>query len=1295
MKIFIRSQVIKEFGIDFADYEETLQIFRENPSHSSLNLEKLHSKGAQPLYSIRDNRERRIILCPIKTKLGEQVWVVTKIFTRHEYEKLKNGGGIVSLSDAEKEELTQAYVEVGSGKEEKSELEIKETTQVEYVNQQYIFLDDEQESLKKASLPRIISGAPGSGKTSTLLALIKHNMAHWAAQKEEGQLPRILVLAKSKFLVEQMQKEWQEMCKKDRSIKPEWIKCIEFQTPEDIYKANHPGQAITFIGETEFIKWYLEDYAKKHNNKHGKQAALPMGKDNAALIYQELHTMSGYSNLDTYNNQVNDNLSLFADPKARKTIWQVYEAYRSHLNKQDKKVDLAFKPVVLSRQYDFVGVDEAQDLSRQQLRTLVQIDRNTARKNLVVCVGDHQRLFGSESTIPFLKTLFWEVGEKEAIQNSALHASYRCAEPIIRFANESLILKYQAIGGSAVADSNELPFIEGIGEQKKGNVVWLGGSDSKSKESDSEKLAIISKNNRENADFVVITSPEHFEDAVSKFGRERVFTAKQMKGLQAKEVLLYKFFEQDGFKAANKPISREPEIDLQKALEEGKIPKGCKDGNICHNNIFNELFVAITRAQASLIIYQPEQHDIAAITARLKKSINGNSSAYAPSQEVHVSSEEDWRKRVEELKARAKSDPDPKLQAMILEIEKNYLKNSSEMKQEVTESKAELTPLEAYLSRVNPEADAKTAIQNSTSKGTNKGKKQQLQKQATQSNVRSQPSKPPVKKETKEESLQDMDVTLASLSPEKRLDVILEYIIQGKVEAIDALLNFPFQELKDYQSLSKEEQIAQNLPAQVLIKYVNPNKVERPSLPEPLIRALAAYTKQISSLTRLEQKERQDAFMAFLNYRSVEWPLPLAVLILKAPNIDKTTIDFMQGFKQKRRNELNSGLMSGEINVVPKLQRLGLINTEDGEGKKGHEGGTPLQCAAYNGHVELISKLLAAGADIHYTNKKYGTALHLAVRGNHPEAIAALIKNGADINQPNEQGETPLHLALQIGNIEAAIALIKNGANVDKSSNNIESPLHVAVRKGYIEVINALLERNVNVNQTNADCETPLHVAVKNNKLLAIKALLKKGAELNKYDFFYQTPLYIAVEKGYTEAISVLIEDKGADVNKACTDYRESPLYVAVYRGDEQTVAALIKAGADVNQANSEGQTPLIAAAVTGNVNIVSALIAVEGCRFDTYKASIEEIEENVQEYGDKEAKERAKKFIETRKADEDGNFSILPHEMAAILGHDKVKVLIQDKMDQSVARKAGKLGVFGPQQENSFAPDENQVLTP
>jgi tankyrase len=56
--------------------------------------------------------------------------------------------------------------------------------------------------------------------------------------------------------------------------------------------------------------------------------------------------------------------------------------------------------------------------------------------------------------------------------------------------------------------------------------------------------------------------------------------------------------------------------------------------------------------------------------------------------------------------------------------------------------------------------------------------------------------------------------------------------------------------------------------------------------------------------------------------------------------------------------------------------------------------------------------LLAAGVDIHATDKNGVTALHHAVRFRSPTAVQTLIEHGADVNEAcRRNGSTPLHRA--------------------------------------------------------------------------------------------------------------------------------------------------------------------------------------------------------------------------------------------------------------------------------------------
>jgi hypothetical protein len=76
----------------------------------------------------------------------------------------------------------------------------------------------------------------------------------------------------------------------------------------------------------------------------------------------------------------------------------------------------------------------------------------------------------------------------------------------------------------------------------------------------------------------------------------------------------------------------------------------------------------------------------------------------------------------------------------------------------------------------------------------------------------------------------------------------------------------------------------------------------------------------------------------------------------------------------------------------------------------GHPGADDLDPKAQR---DMISYLIAAGADPDAVDKSCVTPLHRAVRTRSSAAVSALIDRGADPLLRNKSGSTPLHLAVQ------------------------------------------------------------------------------------------------------------------------------------------------------------------------------------------------------------------------------------------------------------------------------------------
>ncbi|CAH1249817.1 ANK1 [Branchiostoma lanceolatum] len=234
---------------------------------------------------------------------------------------------------------------------------------------------------------------------------------------------------------------------------------------------------------------------------------------------------------------------------------------------------------------------------------------------------------------------------------------------------------------------------------------------------------------------------------------------------------------------------------------------------------------------------------------------------------------------------------------------------------------------------------------------------------------------------------------------------------------------------------------------------------------------------------------------------------------------------------------------------------------------------TPLHIAAENGHLETVSALMTAGADVNARFELQWTPLHKAAENGHLETASALLTAGADVNARDIRQRTPLHIAAYNGHLETASALLTAGADVNARGNKQWTPLHFAAQDGHRETASALLTAGADVNALAELQRTPLHVGAQNGHHETVSALLTAGADVNARDNKQITPLHRAAQNGHHETVSVLLT-AGADVN-ARDNLQLTPLNLAAGNGYPETVSALLAAGTDVNARDEETNTSL------------------------------------------------------------------------------------------------------------------------
>ena len=218
-----------------------------------------------------------------------------------------------------------------------------------------------------------------------------------------------------------------------------------------------------------------------------------------------------------------------------------------------------------------------------------------------------------------------------------------------------------------------------------------------------------------------------------------------------------------------------------------------------------------------------------------------------------------------------------------------------------------------------------------------------------------------------------------------------------------------------------------------------------------------------------------------------------------------------------------------------------------------------------------------------------------------------LITSGADINIKNNKGNTALIEAALNDNYYMVKFLLDNGADVNTLPN--DTSLIIACENNDFDKVKSLIEKGANVNyKTRHDKQTPLMFACENGSFEIVKLLIEKGANINVKDGNYeQTPLFFAwhgktyQEKKTKEQMDIIkfLISKGANVDEDLPIYRygkidvltNNPLlmYTCAYN-DVETSKILLENGANVNNKNSDGSTPLSMALRNQNTELVELL---------------------------------------------------------------------------------------------------------
>jgi hypothetical protein len=549
-----------------------------------------------PYFRAKLSDKDRLLLKPVR--VGEEgAWLVLEVIPNHAYHRSR------FLRGAEvREEEVLAPESALAQAEPVRHLDLK-APRFHLLDKPLTF-DQAQDAVLRAPLPLLLLGPAGSGKTALVL------------EKLRQQAGRVLYATLSPFLAREARRLYFAHGYENPYQEADFLSFREFLETLEV-----PGGRE--VGFRDFLRFFAP-----------RARAYPF--THAHALFEEfrgvlLASPEGPLSLEAYL-ALGVRQSLY--PKdLRLQVYALFQKYLDFLHEEG-----LYDPSLLAHRYrerveptyDFVAVDEVQDLTLAQVDLLL---RSLKAKGAFLLAGDsHQIVHPNFFSWATLKSYFFREDAQALERITVLKANYRNARKVSELANRLLRLK-QARFGSVDRESTYL--VEPQGE-REGRVVLHPASP--------ELLKELDRRIRQSAQVaVVVLRDEDKERARQALGTPLLFSAQEVKGLEYPTVVLFR------------PVDSAPEVyrevargvgpeDLEGPPTYRRAPDKEDKSLEVYKFFTNALYVAVTRAVEEVVwLEEDPQHPFLRLLG------------LEPGKELEVaaraSSREEWAREAARLEA--------------------------------------------------------------------------------------------------------------------------------------------------------------------------------------------------------------------------------------------------------------------------------------------------------------------------------------------------------------------------------------------------------------------------------------------------------------------------------------------------------------------------------------------------------------------------------------------------------------------------------------------------------------------
>ena len=485
-------------------------------------------------------------------------------------------------------------------------------------------LDDAQDKALRQPAPQVLVGSAGSGKTALLLQRLRQTTGTVAYVTESRWLAE---MSRSLYVAFDGAPEDQE---------------ANFLSYQQLLETVHvpDGRAVEF---RDFSAFFARHQAK-------------LRFATAHAVYEELRGVLTAEPEGPLTQQVYLDLgvrqSLFSREQ-RAAIYALFERYLVWLRQADR-----YEPNLIAHAqlgamtptYDFVVVDEVQDLTNAQLALVLAALKRPG--NFVLAGDANQIVHPNYFSWASVKSLFWRgVGEVKDRQVQMLTASYRNSAEVTAVANDILRLKNLRFG-SIDKESNQL--MVAIGGARGTVASFAAGSKA--------VQDLNERTRRSTQAAVIVLRDEHKAEARRHFKTPLLFSIREVKGLEYETIILYRMV------AAERQIY----ADLAGGVTQGQLAidelayrraRDKSDKSLELTKFFvNALYVAVTRAVRDVILIEDDTRH------PLLRLLNVAQAQDAGGIESRRASAREWQREAQRLQAQGKHDQAESIRRDVLRL---------------------------------------------------------------------------------------------------------------------------------------------------------------------------------------------------------------------------------------------------------------------------------------------------------------------------------------------------------------------------------------------------------------------------------------------------------------------------------------------------------------------------------------------------------------------------------------------------------------------------------------------------